>query len=179
MEKIRIEYRRVEELTPYKNNPRKNDKAVDAVAESIRQFGFRNPIVLHKNDEIVCGHTRLKAAVKLRLVEVPCIRADDLTEAQIKAYRLADNKTAERASWDDDLLATELSDIDLDMSVFGFDLVSKDDVHEDDFDENRLRSRSRCRATSGSLDGTGCCAATPPTPKTSSGSWMECWRIYC
>ena len=135
MEKIRIEYRRVDEITPYKNNPRKNDKAVDAVAESIRQFGFRNPIVLDKNDEIVCGHTRLKAAIKLGLVEVPCIRADDLTEAQIKAYRLADNKTAERASWDDDLLATELSAIDLDMSVFGFDLVSKDDVHEDDFDE--------------------------------------------
>ena len=117
---MQIVYKTTDELKPYKNNPRKNDNAVDAVAASIKEFGFKVPIVIDKDGEIVAGHTRLKAAVKLKLDKVPCIIADDLTPDQIKAFRLADNKTAELAEWDFDLLNLELDDIDLDMSDFGF-----------------------------------------------------------
>jgi len=118
------------ELKPYENNPRKNDKAVDAVAASIKQFGFKQPIVIDKDNVIVCGHTRYKAAQKLGLQEVPCIMADDLSDEQIRAFRLADNKTAELAEWDFSLLDFELENIDMDMSEFGFEL------EEDEFDYN-------------------------------------------
>ena len=111
---------KVTDLKPYKRNPRKNDQAVDAVAESIKAFGFKVPIIIDENGEIVAGHTRLKAAVKLGMEEVPCIVADDLTPEQIRAFRLADNKTAELAEWDLELLNIELDEIQLDMSPFGF-----------------------------------------------------------
>lgn len=111
---------KIGDLKPYKRNPRKNENAVDAVAASIKEFGFKIPIVIDNNYEIVAGHTRLKAATKLGLETVPCIIADDLTPEQIKAFRLADNKTAELAEWDLDLLDLELDDIPLDMSLFGF-----------------------------------------------------------
>ena len=118
--------------------PRKNDKAVKYVVESIKKFGFKVPIVIDKNNVIVAGHTRYKAAKKLKLQEVPCIVADDLTDEQIKAFRLADNKVAEQAEWDFDLLAEELDDlIDFDMSVFGFedDVIEEEpEVEEDDFE---------------------------------------------
>lgn len=123
----------ITELKPYPNNPRKNDHAVDAVAASIREFGFKVPLVIDKDGVIVAGHTRYKAAQKLGLKELPCIVADDLTDDQIKAFRLADNKTAELAEWDFDLLNIELDDIDLDMSQFGFEQGDKDIVIEDDF----------------------------------------------
>lgn len=114
---------RIEELKPYEKNPRKNDEAVKYVKESIQNFGFKVPIVLDKNNVIVAGHTRYKASLELGLEEVPCIIADDLTEEQIKAFRLADNKVSEQAEWDLDLLNDELDDIlDIDMSQFGFDL---------------------------------------------------------
>ena len=114
--------KRLTELTPYKNNPRKNDQAVDAVAASIKAFGFKVPIVIDSDGVIVCGHTRVKAAKKLKLESVPCVVADDLTEEEIKAFRLADNRVAEQARWDVDLLGEELSGIfDIDMSDFGFD----------------------------------------------------------
>ena len=83
--------KRLNELTPYKNNPRKNDQAVDAVAASIKAFGFKVPIVIDRDGVIVCGHTRAKAAKKLKLESVPCVVADDLTEEEIKAFRIADN----------------------------------------------------------------------------------------
>jgi DNA modification methylase len=133
-QKIKIIYKQVAELRPYKNNPRKNDAAVEFVAKSIQEFGFKNPIILGKDDEIVCGHTRLKAALHLGLVEVPCIYATDLTDEQIRAYRLADNKTAERALWDDDLLAVELGDLNIDMAAFGFDAVQMEPAEDDGFD---------------------------------------------
>lgn len=117
---MQIVYKTINELKPYKNNPRKNDGAVDAVAASIKEFGFKVPIVIDNDGEIVAGHTRLKAALKLNLDKVPCIVADDLTPDQIKAFRLADNKTAELSEWDFDLLNLELDNIDLDMSEFGF-----------------------------------------------------------
>ena len=111
----------INDLKPYEKNPRKNDEAVKYVAESIKQFGFKVPIVIDKDHVIVAGHTRWKAAKKLGISEVPCIVADDLTDEQIKAFRLADNKVAEEAEWDFDLLAEELDDLfDFDMSAFGF-----------------------------------------------------------
>ena len=114
----------IKDIKPYEKNPRKNDSAVDAVANSISQFGFKVPVVIDKDNIIVCGHTRYKAAKKLGLEVVPCVVADDLTEEQIKAYRLADNKVSELAEWDIDLLGEELEDIfDIDMSDFGFDLL--------------------------------------------------------
>ena len=129
-------------IKPYKNNPRKNANAVDAVANSIKEFGFRQPIVLDGNNEIVAGHTRYFAAKKLGLIKIPCVIAADLTEQQIKMYRLADNKTHELSEWDFDLLGIEINDItDFNVSEFGFDFDSdiiSGEIQEDDFniDEN-------------------------------------------
>ena len=126
------------DIKPYEKNPRKNDEAVKYVAESIKEFGFKVPIVIDDNNIIVAGHTRWKAAKKLGISECPCIVASDLTDEQIKAFRLADNKVAEKAEWDFDLLAIELDDIvDLDMEVFGFEdmtVEEEPEVVEDDFD---------------------------------------------
>ena len=109
------------EIKPYEKNPRKNDNAVEYVANSIREFGFKVPIVIDKNGVIVAGHTRYKASKKLGLEKVPCIIADDLTPEQIKAYRLADNKVSEKSEWDFDLLQDELSEIlNIDMEMFDF-----------------------------------------------------------
>lgn len=109
------------ELVEYDNNPRKNEDAVQYVAESIRQFGFKVPCIVDRNNVLVAGHTRLKAAKFLGLEKVPCIVADDLTEEQIQAFRLADNKVSEFAEWDEQLLAIELSEIvNIDMTDFGF-----------------------------------------------------------
>ena len=113
------------EVVPYDKNPRLNDKAVDAVASSIREFGFKVPIVVDGEGVVVSGHTRLKAAKSLGLTEVPVIVADDLDDTKIKAFRLADNKVAELADWDESMLAeelAELADLSYDMSQFEFDL---------------------------------------------------------
>ena len=116
--------KKLKDIKPYEKNPRKNVGAVDAVANSISSFGFKVPVVVDKDNVIVCGHTRYKAAKKLGLDKVPCVVADDLTEEQIKAYRLADNKVSELAEWDIDLLGEELDGIfDIDMSDFGFDIT--------------------------------------------------------
>ena len=124
----------VSEVRPYEKNPRKNAGAVQYVKASIEKFGFRQPIIIDKNRVIVCGHTRLLAAKSLGMADVPCIFADDLTEEQVKAYRLADNKVAEFAEWDTDLLEGELEAIGIDMTQFGFELFSRKEVVEDDFD---------------------------------------------
>ena len=132
---LKIEHKSISDLKPYANNPRINDGAVDAVASSIKNFGFKVPIVIDESDEIIAGHTRLKAAKKLGLKKVPCIIADDLTPEQVKAFRLADNKTSELAVWDWDTLEKELGEIakfnlDFQMSDFGF--------CDNDFDEGLL-----------------------------------------
>lgn len=114
--------KKLSEITPYENNPRKNDDAVEYVANSIREFGWKVPIVIDRDGVIIAGHTRYKAAQKLGYETVPCIMADDLTPEQVKAYRLADNKVSELAGWDFEMLDAELEDIDLDMEAFGFDL---------------------------------------------------------
>lgn len=118
---MNIVYLRLNDLTPYEKNPRNNKESVKYVAESIKEFGWRVPIVVDRNNVIIAGHTRYKAAKKLKLEEVPCIIADDLTPAQVKAYRLADNKVGEFSEWDMDLLLEELQDIDMSMDVFGFE----------------------------------------------------------
>lgn len=126
------------DIKPYDKNPRKNDGAVDMVANSIKEFGFKVPIIVDKNNIIVAGHTRHKAAKKLGLKEVPVIVADDLTDEQIKAFRLADNKVGEIAEWDFDLLGKELDDLlhfDINMADFGFDdlFEEEQEIIEDDF----------------------------------------------
>ena len=121
---------RLEEIKPYEKNPRNNDNAVDAVANSIREFGFKVPIIIDKDNVIVAGHTRYKASQKLGLKTVPCIKADDLNEEQIKAFRLADNKVSEQATWDFDLLMGELDDLTMDMTQFGFDLPEEEEEME-------------------------------------------------
>ena len=127
---------KLKDIKPYEKNPRKNDDAVPYVAESIKQFGFKVPIVIDKNNIIVAGHTRYKAAKKLGFKSVPCIIADDLTDEQIKAFHLADNKVSEKAEWDFDMLNTELDDIiDFDMELFGFEDALQDDAEETVEDE--------------------------------------------
>lgn len=117
------------DIKPYEKNPRNNDNAVGQVANSIKEFGFKVPIVIDSDNVIVCGHTRYKASKKLGLDTVPCVIADDLTEEQVKAYRLADNKVSELAEWDIDLLGEELDGIfDIDMSDFGFDMTEEQET---------------------------------------------------
>lgn len=112
--------KKLNEIRPYEKNPRRNDDAVDAVAASIKEFGFQQPIVVDKDGVIIAGHTRYKAAKKLGLKTVPVVVADTLTDEQVKAYRLADNKTGELAEWEENLLMQELAGIEMDMEQFGF-----------------------------------------------------------
>lgn len=131
---MQIEMIKVEELTPYAGNPRKNAKAVKAVAESIRQFGFKVPITIDRNGVIVTGHTRVLAATKLGMKEVPVIRLNDLSDEQVKAFRLVDNKVAEIAEWDIEALMKELNELELDLSVFGFEKQKGiNDIEDDEF----------------------------------------------
>ena len=116
---IKIIEKDINELIPYENNARINDKAIDIVANSIQEFGFRNPVIIDKNKVIVAGHTRVEACKKLGIKKVPCIVADDLTEEQIKAFRIADNSSAQVAEWDMDKLMAELETIDYDMAKYG------------------------------------------------------------
>lgn len=118
---MKVITRPIGSITPYKKNPRRNDDAVDAVAASIKEFGFQQPIVVDANGIIIVGHTRLKAAKKLGMKEVPVVVADGLSPEQVKAYRLADNKTGELAEWEENLLIQELAGIEMDMERFGFE----------------------------------------------------------
>lgn len=142
MEKTKVTYMDVDSLIPYANNPRLNDNAVDAVAASIKEFGFKVPIVVDGENVIINGHTRLKAAHKLGLRQVPVIVADDLTPEQVKAFRLADNKTGELAEWDMAKLGIELEGIgEIDMGEFGFDIdfggidLSDMNIEGDDYEQ--------------------------------------------
>ena len=130
----------IDELIPYENNPRKNEEAVDKVAMSISAFGFKVPIVIDSKNVIVTGHTRVKSAKKLGMTKVPCLIADDLTDEQIKAFRLADNKVAEFATWDEEKLMQELEGLNSDMSLYGFEELEKEidelgEVEEDEIPE--------------------------------------------
>lgn len=147
---MKIETMKVDDLIPYERNPRDNDKAVDAVANSIKEFGFLVPVVIDKDNVVAAGHTRIKAAKKLGIKEVPAVRASDLTDEQIRAFRLADNKTSELAGWDFDILPEEIKEIqDLDLTKFGFEqneIEDPEDVKEDDYDEDAETIPKRVRA---------------------------------
>lgn len=136
---MKVQSTSITDIKPYPKNPRDNDAGVDAVANSIKEFGWQQPIVVDKDNVIIVGHTRYKAAKKLGMKEVPVVVASNLSDEQVRAYRLADNKTGELTDWDMGLLDDELGDItDIDMSDFGFDLDVPDDeeeVQEDYFDE--------------------------------------------
>lgn len=133
MKKLEIKYIPINDIKPYKNNPRLNEEAIPYVMKSIREFGFKNPIILDKNNIIVAGHTRLESAKRLGMKEVPVIYADDLTEEQVKAFRLVDNKVSEKSMWDYTKLDEELDSIlDIDMSLFDFAI---DDINWDDVEE--------------------------------------------
>lgn len=136
---MQIIEKRIEELIDYENNPRHNEAAIGKVAASIEAFGFKVPIVIDKDNVIIAGHTRRKAAERLGLQTVPCIIADDLTEEQVKAFRLADNKTSEFAEWDFEKLNEELAelrDMDFDMLAFGFAVEMKEEFDERDLDDD-------------------------------------------
>ena len=136
---MKIVEKRVDELIPYANNPRDNERAVEAVASSIREFGFKVPVVIDKNNIIVAGHTRVLASKEIGLEKVPCIVADDLTDEQIKAFRLADNKTAELAEWDFSKLEQELAELsNIDMEQFGFDEMIEPEVTEPNDDPEEI-----------------------------------------
>ena len=118
--------KRLDELQPYENNPRKNDKAVPYVKESIKRYGFKQPIVIDKNGVIIAGHTRYLASIELGLDTVPCVVADDLTEEEAKEYRLVDNKTNEFAGWDFDMLEEELESLNFDYDFHFPDIADID-----------------------------------------------------
>lgn len=138
---MKIIEKRIEELIDYARNPRRNEQAVDSVAASLKEFGWRQPVVIDSDGVIVVGHTRVKAAKKLGMTKAPCLVADDLTPEQVKAYRILDNKIGEKSDWDYELLELELAEIKLDLSPFDvtFDgavpsLLDEKEAHEDDFD---------------------------------------------
>lgn len=157
---MEIVYKRLDEIKPYPNNPRKNQKAVKGVAESIKQFGFRVPIALDpKTDEIICGHTRYKAAKKLKMEVVPCIYLHGLSKSQIRAYRLADNKISEYSKWDEDLLLEELAELvpDFNMEDFGFKMPDDNDegqsgtIEEENTEKNFSTGREQVVITPSSV----------------------------
>jgi len=119
----------VQDVKPYENNPRHNDGAVAAVVASIKEFGFRQPILVDAKNVIICGHSRLKAALELGFEKVPCIVADDLNPKQVAAYRIADNKISELATWDTEALRLEIEALscDFDFEAFGFELNFDED----------------------------------------------------
>ena len=135
MNSLQIESINIDDIKPYKNNPRNNDDAVEYVRNSIKEFGFKVPIVIDKNNVVVTGHTRLKAAKQLGYTNLPCIRADDLTEDQIKAFRIADNRVSEFSTWDYDKLDIELEEINLDMGDFGLNFGTFLDDDAEDYDD--------------------------------------------
>jgi DNA modification methylase len=136
---MNIQNLNIKDINPYEKNPRNNKNAIDKVAASIKEFGFKQPIVVDKDMTIIVGHTRYKAAEKLGLAEVPVLIANDLSDEQVKAYRLADNKTGEFAEWDIDLLAGELKglkEFNFDMKPFGFE-NTQEEIIEDNFDVDK------------------------------------------
>ena len=137
------------DITPYENNPRNNEEAVEKVANSIKEFGFNQPIVVDKDNVIIVGHTRYLAAQELGLTEAPVIVAENLSDEQARAYRLADNKTGELAGWDFEKLALELEQIeDINMSDFGFIEGSDLDITDDDFlSDNQIKEKESKKVT--------------------------------
>ena len=147
MATIKIQELNIDDIKPYKNNPRKNDEAAKSVSESIKNFGFKNPIIVDEKNVVICGHTRLKAAKQLGLKKVPCVVASDLTPEQVKAYRLADNRTSEIADWDFDKLTQELKNISTinmeDLGFSRFEINMAEDSEPMEFDSSLINEFSR------------------------------------
>lgn len=134
---MQVQTWKIGDVHPYENNPRNNAAAVKPVANSIKEFGWQQPIVVDKDGVIIVGHTRYKAAKMLKLKEVPVVVADNLTPDQVKAYRVADNSTGEVAVWDIPLLTAEIQGLDYDFSDFGLDVAVQQadgDAEEDDYE---------------------------------------------
>lgn len=136
MNKEQIVYKKVSELKLNPNNPRKNDEAVDIIAKSIEKYGFKNPLIIDENNIVWCGNTRLKASKKLRLKEVPCIIASDLTEEQMRELALIDNKSSEIADWDYNLLEEELEVLDLSDFDLDWGIIEETELNIDEFFES-------------------------------------------
>jgi ParB family transcriptional regulator, chromosome partitioning protein len=141
-----VEWLEINSINPYENNARKNDATIPYLKNSIQRFGFRVPLVIGKGNVVVCGHTRLKAALELGMEKLPCVRADDLTDAELKAFRLADNKVQELSGWDFEKLDVEMEqlkiDFDGDMVDFGFgdtDNLDPDDFFDDAGDKEKKK----------------------------------------
>lgn len=169
---MKVEQLGINEIRPYDSNPRFNDNAISAVANSINDFGFKQPIVIDKNNVIIVGHTRWEAAKTLGMTEVPCLVADDLTIEKAKAYRLADNKVGELSQWDYKLLEKEmdeLAELDIDMGEFGFDI-------DDGFESTMDRLKNNPTST-GPLSDT---FVAPPFSilDTRQGAWQERKRSW-
>lgn len=142
---------KIKELKPYEKNAKKHPKEqVEHIANSLRDFGWKQPVVIDKDNVIICGHGRVLAAKQLGMETAPCVYADDLTEEQIKAFRLADNKTAE-SDWDLDILSMELSDIDIDMSLYGFDIFDEEDDEDAEIEEDEIPESVEPRAKEGDI----------------------------
>ena len=138
---MKIEYLKLEDITPYEQNPRLNDDAVEMVEKSIAEFGFNVPILLDKDHVIIAGHTRYLAAQSKKMKMVPCIILDDLDEDKVRQYRIVDNKTQELGIWDYEKLIEELDDItELDMSMFDFGSLLETDEEDLDEEDDRLTS---------------------------------------
>lgn len=139
LSELQVEYVPIGEVIPYDDNPRHNEEAVEYVQNSIKEFGFKNPIIIDKDNIIVAGHTRLQASKNLGYETVPVIQADDLTDEQVKAFRLVDNKTGEFADWDFDALTAELDGVVMNMEDFGFGEqlpdIDIDGIFDDHIDE--------------------------------------------
>lgn len=168
----------IERFVAYARNPRKNDAAVDRMCASIREFGFKIPVLARSDGTVVDGHLRLKAAAKLRIAEVPVLLCDEWPEAQVKAFRLMVNRSVTWAAWDDELLALELKELneaDFDLSLTGFDTKELDDLLADPADDAGADEApplpvdpvSRGMVTCGSAVRIGFSAATAPVPKPS------------
>lgn len=132
MSLLKIVYKNIDEIKKYGNNPRYNEEAVEQVAESIKKYGFKVPILIDKNNIIICGHTRLEASKLIKLKEIPCIVVEDLNEEQIKAFRIVDNKVSEFSSWDYEKLVKELKDIDDDF-IKELNMIEDLDITDEDF----------------------------------------------
>lgn len=145
MNKEQIVYKKTSELKLNSRNPRKNDEAVDTVAKSIQEFGFKNPLIIDSTGTVWCGNTRLKAARKLGIEEVPCIVADDLTEEQIRKLALIDNKSSEIAEWDFDLLKDELADLDLSDFELDWGITEPLDFEDDEEVEASEVQKKLCK----------------------------------
>lgn len=144
---MKIVEKKLADIRPYDNNPRLNDAAVPAVAESLKKFGWQQPIVIDRKGVIVCGHTRYKAALELGMKTVPCKYADELTDEEITAYRLADNKTAELSEWDAEKMNEELAKIaSFDISAFGFEPFLEKEEPEEVIDDEYVEQADQIQA---------------------------------